>query len=146
MESVEISKYTFTSYTSEDSFYISYITYIWDISFSYFIVITTASKTMFNIMSMAPLSMGFSRQEYSCGQPFPSPGDLPNQGIKPRSLAVQAESLASEPPVKPKNTGVSSLSFLQGILPTQELKPGSPALQEDSSPSELPGKPNSHSF
>ena len=44
---------------------------------------------------------------------------------------MQAESLASEPPVKPKNTGVSSLSFLQGILPTQELKPGSPALQAD---------------
>ena len=36
----------------------------WDISFSYFIVITTASKTMFNNMSMAPLSMWFSRQEY----------------------------------------------------------------------------------
>ena len=36
----------------------------------------------------APLSIEFSRQEYQSGQPFPSPGDLPNPGIKPRSLAL----------------------------------------------------------
>ena len=46
------------------------------------------------------LSMGFSRQEYWSGQPFPSPGDLPNPGIKPGSLALQADSLPSEAPGK----------------------------------------------
>ena len=45
-----------------------------------------------------PLSMGFSRQEYWSGLPFPPPGDLPNLGIKPRSLALQADSFPSEPP------------------------------------------------
>ena len=39
----------------------------------------------------APLSMGFSRQEYWSGLPFPSPGDLPNPGIEPGSLALQAD-------------------------------------------------------
>ena len=46
--------------------------------------------------------MGFSRQEYWSGLPFPSPEDLPNQGIEPRSLALQADSLLSEPPEKPR--------------------------------------------
>jgi len=41
-------------------------------------------------------SMGFSRQEYWSGLPFPSPGDLPNPGIKLRSLALQADSLPTE--------------------------------------------------
>ena len=41
----------------------------------------------------APLSMGFSRQEYWSGLPFPSPGDLPDLGIKPRSPALQVDSL-----------------------------------------------------
>ena len=45
----------------------------------------------------APPSMGFSRQEYWCGLPFPSPGDLSNPGIKPRSPALQADALPSEP-------------------------------------------------
>ena len=46
-------------------------------------------------------SMEFSRPEYWSGQPFPSPGDLPNPGIKPRSPALQADSLPAEPPGKP---------------------------------------------
>ena len=49
----------------------------------------------------APLSMGFFRQEYWSGLPFPSPGDLPNQGIELRCPASQADSLLSEPPGKP---------------------------------------------
>ena len=44
--------------------------------------------------------MGFSRQEYWSGLPYPSPGDLPHPGIKPGSLALQADSLLSEPPGK----------------------------------------------
>ena len=43
-------------------------------------------------------SVGFSRQEYWNGLPFPSPGDLPNSGIKPRSPTLQADSLPTEPP------------------------------------------------
>ena len=48
-----------------------------------------------------PLSMEFSRQEYWNGLPFPSPGDLSDSGIKPRSTARQAD-LLSEPPGKPR--------------------------------------------
>ena len=44
-------------------------------------------------MYQAPLSMGFPRKEYWSGWPFPSPGDLPNPGIKPTSPALQADSL-----------------------------------------------------
>ena len=50
--------------------------------------------------------------------------DIPNPGIKPRSPALQADSLPAEPQGKPKNTGVGSLSLLQGIFPTQESKRG----------------------
>ena len=50
----------------------------------------------------------------------PSPGHLPNPGIKPRSPALQVDSLPSETPGRPMNTEVGSLSFLQGIFPTQE--------------------------
>ena len=46
-------------------------------------------------------SMGFSRQEYWSGLPFPSPGDLPDPGIEPRSPALQADALTSKPPGKP---------------------------------------------
>ena len=49
-------------------------------------------------LTEAPPSMGFSRQEYWNGVPSPSPGDLPNPGIKPRSPAFQADALTSEPP------------------------------------------------
>ena len=51
----------------------------------------------------APPSMGFSRQECWSGLPFPSPGDLPDPGIEPRSLALQADALPSEPPRKSLN-------------------------------------------
>ena len=49
----------------------------------------------------ASLSMGFSRQEYWSGLPFPSPGDLPDSGIKPGSPALEGDALTSEPPGKP---------------------------------------------
>ena len=51
---------------------------------------------------------------------MPSPGDLLDSGIKPGSPALQVDSLPAEPPGEPKNTGVGSLFFLQGIFPTQE--------------------------
>ena len=48
-----------------------------------------------------PLSMEFSRQEYWSGLPLPSPGDFPDPGIEPRSPALQADALLSEPTGKP---------------------------------------------
>ena len=66
----------------------------------------------------APLSMEL---EYWSGLPCPPPGDLPNPGIEPRSPALQVDSLPSEPPGKPMNTGVGSPSLLQGIFLIQEL-------------------------
>ena len=68
--------------------------------------------------------MEVSRPEYWSGESFPSPGDLPNPGIEPGSPALQADSLPAEPPGKPKNTGVGSLSLLQWIFPIQELNQG----------------------
>ena len=69
-------------------------------------------------------SMEFSSPEYWSGQPFHSPGDFPNPGIEPRSLALWADSLPAEPQGKPKNTGVDSLSLVQRIFLTQELNWG----------------------
>ena len=53
-------------------------------------------ETPWILACQAPLSMGFSRQEYWSGLPFPSPGDLPIPGIEPRSPALQADSLPTE--------------------------------------------------
>ena len=53
--------------------------------------------TPWTVACQAPLSMGFSRQEYWSGLPFPSPGDLPNPGIEPGSPALEADGLTSEP-------------------------------------------------
>ena len=50
------------------------------------------------------------------------PGDIPNPGIEPRSPVLQVDSIPSEPPGKSKNTGVGSLSLLQGNFLTQESK------------------------
>ena len=53
-------------------------------------------------------------------KPFPSPGDLPNPGIEPRSPALQVDFLPAEPPGNPKNTGVGSLFLLQWIFLIRE--------------------------
>ena len=82
--------------------------------------------TPWTVTYQAPLSMGFSRQEYWSGLPFPSPGDLPDPRIEPKSPALQADSLPSEPPGKSSNSGVGSLSLLQGVFLTQESNPGLP--------------------
>ena len=57
--------------------------------------------TPWTVAFQAPPSMGFSRQEYWSGLPFPPPGDLPNPGIEPGSPALQADTLPFEPPSKP---------------------------------------------
>ena len=58
--------------------------------------------TQWTVACQAPLPMGFSRQEYWSGLPCLSPADLPNPEIEPGSLALQADSLLSEPPVGSK--------------------------------------------
>ena len=69
--------------------------------------------TPWTIACQAPLSMGFSRQEYWNGLPFPSPGELPNLGMEPRSPALQADSLPAELQGKPRvMIGLSKLSTL----------------------------------
>ena len=93
----------------------------------------------------SPLSMGFSRQEYWSGVPLPvdytvhgilqarilewvavpfSRGILPTPGMEPGSPAMWVDSLSAEPPGKPKNTGVGSLSLLQWIFLTQGSNQG----------------------
>ena len=67
--------------------------------------------TPWTVACQVPLSMGFSRQEYWNGLPFPSPGDLPNPGIKPRSPALQADSLPIEPWRKHKDGRRSEITF-----------------------------------
>ena len=56
------------------------------------------SLLLWTVTYQAPPSMGFSREEYWCGLPFPSPGDLPDPGIEPGSPTLQADALTSEPP------------------------------------------------
>ena len=126
--------------------------------------------TPWTIAHQASPSMEFSRQEYWSGLPFPSPRDLPDTGIKPRSPALPADALTSEPPGKPKVKSLSpaqlfgtpwtiahqaplSMEFSRqeywsglpfpspGNLPDPEIEPGSPALQADTLLSEPPGKP-----
>ena len=59
------------------------------------------SCDLWAVVHQAPLSIGFSRQEYSTELPFPSPGFPPNLGIEPGSPALQADSFLTEPPEKP---------------------------------------------
>ena len=62
--------------------------------------------------------MGFSRQEYWSGLPFPSPGDLPDPGIEPGSPTLQADALPSEPPGKA--LGMDKKKFKQGTKATRQ--------------------------
>ena len=66
------------------------------------VLVVQSCLTFYNTMDyrpphQAPLSMGFSKQEYWSGLSFPSPGDLPDPGIESRSSALQVDSLPSEP-------------------------------------------------
>ena len=93
----------------------------------------------------APLSMGFSRQEYWSGLPCPPPGDLPHTGIEPMSLmslalgllALSCLTLCDPMNCSPPGSSIHGIlqekDFLfQGIFPTQGIEPGSPALQANS--------------
>ena len=68
------------------------------------------------VARQAPLSMRFPRQEYWSGLLFPSPGDLPNPGVKPGSPTLQADSLPSELAGK--------LYFIKSSLNIKNIEPG----------------------
>ena len=73
------------------------------------------SATPWTVAYQAPPYMGFSRHEYWSGLPFPSPGDLPNPGIEPRSPALQTDALPSEPPVQFSSVAQSCLTLCVGM-------------------------------
>ena len=81
--------------------------------------------------------MEFSRPEYWSGKPFPSPGDLPNTGMEPRSPALQVDSLPAE-------SHKGSPRMLEWVVypfsSRSSCEQGSPVLQTDSSPTELTEK------
>ena len=72
--------------------------------------------TPWTVAHQAPLSMGYSRQEYWSGLPFPSPGHLTDPGIKSWSPTLQADSLPMEPPGKPDILYVLPPSFALMII------------------------------
>ena len=63
--------------------------------------VVSNSATPWTVALQAPLSMGFSKQEYWSGLPCLPPGHLPNPGIEPRSPSLWADSLPFDPPGKP---------------------------------------------
>ena len=67
--------------------------------------------TPWTVAYQASLSMGFSRQEYWSGLPFPSPGDLPDPGIEPGSPTLEADALTSEPPGKPQLKAIINYNY-----------------------------------
>ena len=69
--------------------------------------IVSYSANPITVARQAPLSMAFSRQEHWSGLPCPSPGALPNPGIKPGSPTLQADSLPSGPPGRPLCCGTA---------------------------------------
>ena len=69
-----------------------------------------------SIDGQVPLPMEFSRQDYWNGLPFPSPGDLSDQGIELRSLALQADSLPSEPQGKLKTLLSIYVQLLEELI------------------------------
>ena len=89
----------------------------------------------------APLLMGFSKQEYWSGLPFPSPGDLPNPGTEPGSPALQRILYRLSCQGSPSIQEWVAFPFSGGELPDPGIQPWSPALQGYSLPDELPGNP-----
>ena len=66
-----------------------------------YVLLTQFCPTLWTVARQAPLSLGFSRQEYWSGLPFPSLGDLPNPGLELGPPIVQVDSVLSEPQEKP---------------------------------------------
>ena len=106
------------------------------------------SANLRTIAHQVPLSMGFSRQGYWSGLPFPFPGDLPDPGIEPKSPAFQADSLPSEPPEK---RGKGSVQFSQSVMSNslrshelQHARPPSPSPTPRVHPNARPSSQGCH--
>ena len=80
--------------------------------------------TLWTASFQAPLSIGILQARMLEWVAMPSSRGSPQPRVEPRSPTVQEDSLPSQPPGKPKNIGVGSLSLLQAIFPTQELNQG----------------------
>ena len=91
-------------------------------------LVTQSCLTLCDPMHCSPAGFsspwGFSRQEYWSELLRPLPRDLPNPGIEPKFLTLQVDSLPSEPPGEPENTGMGCHAFLQGIVPIQDSNQG----------------------
>jgi len=72
--------------------------------------------TPWTVAHQASPSMGFSRQEYWSGLPFPPPGDLPDPGIEPRTPTLHADALTSEPPGKPSKRDCKGKHYDQSFI------------------------------
>ena len=97
---------------------------------------TTFNLSPWTIAHQAPLPIGVSRQEYWSELPWPPPGDLPNPGVEPGYPTLQADSLASEPPGKPKKCTISDLYLYCGcsrIQPIFNLRAALKSSQETTS-------------
>ena len=83
--------------------------------------------TLWTIASQAPLSMGFSRQEYWSGLPCPPPGDLPDSGIEPASPALASRFFTAEPPGKPclftHHLWLFSLHWKSWVVANENIQP-----------------------
>ena len=93
----------------------------WDLLLFSCQVMSDSFATLWTVAHQAPLPMGFSRQEYWSGLPFPSPGDLPDPGIETMSPTLSGRFFTAEPPGKPLFTRLLSLSAnttLSSRLPT----------------------------
>ena len=87
-------------------------------------VLALSCLTLYDPMDQAPQSMGFFRQEYWSGLPFPPPGDLPNPGIEPASPALTGRFFTTEPPGKhPMWFGFGQMNLVQRNLSTALLHP-----------------------
>ena len=91
--------------------------------------------TPWTVAHQAPLSMGFSRQEYWSGLPFPSPGDLPDPGIEPRCPELASGFSTTEPPGKPLSNLLDPRTFFmkcQAKIVTAQniLRAGVPKLRD----------------
>ena len=113
------------SWTSSNTFLVESLgivfVYICIYIYIYIVVVKSLSRvqlfvTPWTAAHQAPQSMGFSRQEYWSGLPFPSPGDLPDPGIEPGSPALEADALTSEPPGKPIHIYIYAYTYIERIM------------------------------
>ena len=101
----------------------------------------TLCDPIWTVAHQAPVSMGILQARILEWVAMTPSRESSQPRDQTQSPTLQPDSLPAKPPGKPMNTGVGSLSLLQGIFPTQESNQGLPALQADFLPAELPGKP-----